>query len=150
MLVAGIATGRALAFNNSVKIIDSPNGQGKRAQYKYRWGVEVWQYKGIVPVINYGSTLSTVSATALSIEAPESQTIAKLSAPSLTDATTKMTWSAITHAGSYIVYLNGVEKARTTSTEYTYGSDTGDFTVVAVSKNYAYTNSDPSTAITVS
>lgn len=150
LLVAGIATGRALAFNNSVKIIDSPNGQGKRAQYKYRWGVEVWQYKGIVPVINYGSTLSTVSATALAIEAPESQTITKLTKPSVTDASTKITWSAITHAGSYIVYLDGVEKARVTATEYTYGSDTGDFTVVAVSKNYAYTNSDPSTAVTVS
>lgn len=152
LVVAGMATGRALAFNNSVKIIDSPNGQGKRAQYKYRWGVEVWQFKGIVPVINYGSTLSSVSAAALTIEAPESQTIAKLSAPSLTDVSgsTKITWSAITHAGSYKVFKDGVLVATVTSAEYTYGSATGDFTVVAVSNNFAYTDSDASTAVTIS
>lgn len=152
LVVAGMATGRALAFNNSVKIIDSPNGQGKRAQYKYRWGVEVWQFKGIVPVINYGSTLSSVSAAALTIEAPESQTIAKLSAPSLTDVSgsTKITWSAITHAGSYKVFKDGVLVATVTSAEYTYGAATGDFTVVAVSKNFAYTDSDASTAVTIS
>ena len=73
VVCAGIATGRALAFNNSVKIIDCPRGQGKTAQYKYRWGVEVFSFKGIVPVLENGSTLSTISETALTIEAPASK-----------------------------------------------------------------------------
>lgn len=57
LIVAGIGTGRALAFNNSVKIIDSPAGQGKRAQYKYRWGIETFFAKSVVPIIDYGKTL---------------------------------------------------------------------------------------------
>lgn len=72
LIVAGIATGRALAFNNSVKIIDSPRGQGKTAQYKYRWGVEAFFHKGIVPVLANGKKLADISATALTIEAPGS------------------------------------------------------------------------------
>lgn len=73
VLVAGIATGRALAFNSSVKMIDCPRGQGKTAQYKYRWGVEVFYQKGIVPVLTNGKTLADISATALTIEAPGSK-----------------------------------------------------------------------------
>lgn len=72
VVCAGIATGRALAFNSSVKIIDSPKGQGKRAQYKYRWGVEVFYAKGIVPVLAQGSNLNTISEDNLTIEAPGS------------------------------------------------------------------------------
>lgn len=71
VIVAGISTGRALAFNNEVKIIDCPRGQGKTAQYKYRWGVEVFTPKGIVPIIANGKTLDTSSA--ITIEAPASQ-----------------------------------------------------------------------------
>lgn len=72
LVVAGIATGRALAFNNSVKIIDSPKGQGKRAQYKYRWGVETFFAKGIVPILANGKVPTDISATAITIEAPGS------------------------------------------------------------------------------
>ena len=72
LVVAGIATGRALAFNNSVKIIDSPAGQGKRAQYKYRWGVEVFYAKGIVPILANGKVPTDIKATAITIEAPGS------------------------------------------------------------------------------
>lgn len=70
-LTAGIGTGRALAFNNSVKIIDSPNGQGRRAQYKYRWGVEVFHTKSVVPIVDYGKTLPTLTDP-IEIEAPGS------------------------------------------------------------------------------
>lgn len=72
MIVAADATGRALAFNNSVKIIDCPRGQGKTAQYKYRWGIETFFYKGIVPILTNGSTPKTISTTAITIEAPGS------------------------------------------------------------------------------
>lgn len=74
LVVAGIATGRALAFNNSVKIIDSPKGQGKRAQYKYRWGVETFFPKGIVPILAYNKVPSDISSSAITLEAPGSVT----------------------------------------------------------------------------
>lgn len=72
LICAADATGRALAFNNSVKIIDSPQGQGKRMQYKYRWGIENFFYKGIVPILNVGTTPTSISATAIVLEAPGS------------------------------------------------------------------------------
>lgn len=72
VVVAGIATGRALAFNSTVKIIDCPRGQGKTAQYKYRWGVEVFNPKGIVPVLAQGSNLNSISEAQLTVEAPGS------------------------------------------------------------------------------
>ena len=72
LVVAGIATARVLAFNDSVKIIDSPAGMGKRAQYKYRWGLQVFHIKGIVPL--YDSTLNwaTSFTSAITITAPAS------------------------------------------------------------------------------
>lgn len=48
MIVSSMGTGRALAFNNTIKTIDSPNGQGMRIQPKYRWGVETWFPKSVV------------------------------------------------------------------------------------------------------
>ena len=72
LVVAGMATARALAFNNSVKIIDSPNGQGKRAQYKYRWGLEIFHIKGIVPISKNDFGWSTAFTTAITITAPGS------------------------------------------------------------------------------
>lgn len=155
LVVAGIATGRALAFNNSVKIIDCPRGQGKTAQYKYRWGIEVFNYKGIVPVLAYGSTLASISSTTLTIEAPESVTVTKLTAPTLTDvaASTKFTWVAITGAGAYDVYLGTTKVARVnagSTLEYVYGDTTGSYTVVAVATSIRYKNSDASSALVIS
>lgn len=74
LVVAGIGTGRALAFNNSVKIIDSPKGQGKRAQYKYRWGVETFYAKSVVPILANGKTPANISDSTITIEAPGSVT----------------------------------------------------------------------------
>jgi hypothetical protein len=73
VIAAGIATGRALAFNNSVKIIDCPRGQGKTAQYKYRWGIETFFQKGVVLVLSNGTTLADISGEAITIEAPASK-----------------------------------------------------------------------------
>ena len=72
MIVAGMGVGRALAFNNSVKIIDSPDGQGKRCQYKYRWGIEVFEHKAISLVLAHGKTLADISAGNINVEAPGS------------------------------------------------------------------------------
>jgi len=47
MVVASEATGRGVAFQNSIKTIDAPAGQGIRLQPLTRWGVEVFIPKGI-------------------------------------------------------------------------------------------------------
>lgn len=151
---AGIGTGRALAFNNSVKIIDSPAGQGKRAQYKYRWGIEVFYQKSVALLIEHGKTLSSISSTALTLEAPDSVSKTKLTAPTLTNvsASTKFTWSAITGAASYDVYKGDelVDTVLSSETlEYVYGTTAGSYTVVAVRNNIRYTNSAHSTAVVV-
>lgn len=51
LIVSGIGTGRALAFNNAIKMIDSPNGQGRRLQPKYRFGAKCWDAYSVVPVV---------------------------------------------------------------------------------------------------
>ena len=52
--VSAIGTGRALAFNESVKTIPSPKGQGIRIQPKYRFGAECWDEYSLVPIVSYG------------------------------------------------------------------------------------------------
>ena len=56
LVVSGIGTGRALAFSNAIKITDSPDGQGRRLQPKYRMGAECWDALSVVPVVSNGYT----------------------------------------------------------------------------------------------
>jgi hypothetical protein len=51
MVVASEATGRGIAFQNSIKAIDAPSGQGIRLQPLTRWGVEVWVPEGIQLIV---------------------------------------------------------------------------------------------------
>ncbi len=52
VVVSGIGTGRALAFNNRIKDIPCPNGQGIRLQPKYRFGCECWDPLSVVPIFS--------------------------------------------------------------------------------------------------
>lgn len=52
VLTSSIAAGRVFATGNSVKIIDSPRGQGLRLQPLFRWGMEVFYPKGVVFIVN--------------------------------------------------------------------------------------------------
>ena len=52
VVVSGIGTGRALAFNSRIKDIPSPNGQGIRLQPKYRFGCECWDPLSVVPIFS--------------------------------------------------------------------------------------------------
>ena len=52
LVVSGTGTGRALAFNNKIKTIDAPSGQGIRLQPKYRFGAECWDALSVVPVFS--------------------------------------------------------------------------------------------------
>ena len=56
LVVSGIGTGRALAFNSAIKIIDSPRGQGRRLQPKYRFGAKCWDAYSVVPVVTAAFT----------------------------------------------------------------------------------------------
>jgi hypothetical protein len=56
LVVSGVGTGRALAFNSAIKIIDSPKGQGRRIQPKYRFGAECWDALSVVPCVNSSFT----------------------------------------------------------------------------------------------
>lgn len=70
LVVSGIGTGRALAFNSAIKIIDSPKGQGRRIQPKYRFGAECWDALSVVPVVASGFTAPT---SAITVKAPGSR-----------------------------------------------------------------------------
>lgn len=56
MVVASEATGRGVAFQNSIKAIDAPSGQGIRLQPLTRWGVEVFIPEGIQLIVEDGFT----------------------------------------------------------------------------------------------
>lgn len=59
LVVSGIGTGRALAFNSAIQIGDCPIGQGRRIKPKYRMGAECWDAMSVVPVVAHGTDLKT-------------------------------------------------------------------------------------------
>lgn len=72
LVVSGISTGRALAFNSAIKMIDSPLGQGRRLQPKYRFGAECWDALSVVPVVKIGFA-NPAEDGALTVMAPGSR-----------------------------------------------------------------------------
>lgn len=56
VVVSAIGTGRALAFNSTIKQIPAPTGQGIRLQPKYRFGCECWDALSVVPVFSAAFT----------------------------------------------------------------------------------------------
>lgn len=73
LVVSAIGTGRALAFNNAIKIIDAPGGQGRRLQPKYRMGAECWDGLSVVPVVKSDFNNPATSAAQLTVKAPGSR-----------------------------------------------------------------------------
>ena len=70
VMCAASATDRGISTMEYVKVIDSPNGAGKRLQPKVRWGVNVCYGSGIVPILANGTA---VSGSVLSVVAPGSK-----------------------------------------------------------------------------
>ena len=70
LVVSAVGTGRALAFNAAIKMIDSPNGQGRRIQPKYRFGAKCWDALSVVPVVKSTFTLPEGTIT---VQAPGSR-----------------------------------------------------------------------------
>lgn len=71
VVCAASATDRGVSTPDYIKIIDSPDGAGKRLQPKVRWGVKVSYAKGIVPILANGTA---VPAAQMTIVAPASRT----------------------------------------------------------------------------
>ena len=66
-MCAASATDRGISTMDYIKVIDSPNGAGKRLQPKVRWGIKVCYPSGIVPILKNGTT---VPAETLTVSAP--------------------------------------------------------------------------------
>lgn len=66
VVVSAVGTGRALAFNATIKQIPSPSGQGIRLQPKYRFGAECWDALSVVPIFSATFT-SPVTSTATAL-----------------------------------------------------------------------------------
>jgi hypothetical protein len=70
VMCAASATDRGISTMDYVKVIDSPNGAGKRLQPKVRWGVNVCYGSGIVPIVANGTAAPTAQ---LTVTAPGSR-----------------------------------------------------------------------------
>lgn len=56
IVVSGVGTGRALAFNSKIKTVDAQEGQGIKLQPKYRFGAECWDALSVVPIFSASFT----------------------------------------------------------------------------------------------
>lgn len=63
VMCAASATDRGISTMDYVKVIDSPNGAGKRLQPKVRWGINVCYGSGIVPILANGTAAPTADIT---------------------------------------------------------------------------------------
>ena len=63
VVCAASATDRGISTQDYIKIVDSPNGAGKRLQPKTRWGINVCYHKGIVPIVKNGATVPSAPLT---------------------------------------------------------------------------------------
>ena len=82
VVVSAVGTGRALAFNSKIKIVDAQGGQGLRIQPKYRFGVECWDALSVVPIFSAAFTNPVTSAaTALYVCGPASRATTPVTPP---------------------------------------------------------------------
>lgn len=70
VVLAASGTDRGISPQDYIKVIDAPNGAGKRLQPKVRWGINVCYEKAVVPIL--ASSVTKPSA-ALTILAPGSK-----------------------------------------------------------------------------
>lgn len=85
--VSGIQTGRALAFNSVMKMIDAVRGQGITLQPKYRMGAECWDELSIVPIVDTTFGNPSTASALLTISAPGSRAPATLSTVTIAGVT---------------------------------------------------------------
>lgn len=122
LIVSGISTGRALAFNAAIKTVPSPLGQGIRIQPKYRFGAECWDALSVVPVVTSTFTNPATVAAPLKVLAPASRKFVAPVVASLPGGTVASgTTISLTCAtpGADIYYTTDGSKPDATKTKYT-------------------------------
>ena len=67
IVCAASATDRGISTQDYIKIVDSPNGAGKRLQPKTRWGINVAYPKGIVAILKNGTALAGSALSVLAV-----------------------------------------------------------------------------------
>lgn len=73
-VVSGTGTLRGLAFNATIKQIDSPDGAGIRMQPLYRWGAECILGTSVSVIVANGFTNPATALAPLTVKAPASRT----------------------------------------------------------------------------
>lgn len=73
LVVSGTGTLRGLAFNNTIKQIDSPDGAGIRMQPLYRWGAKCILGTSVSVIVDNGFTNPATAQAPLSVLAPASR-----------------------------------------------------------------------------
>jgi hypothetical protein len=63
LMCAASATDRGISTMDYIKVIDSPNGAGKRLQPKVRWGINVCYPSGIIPILSNGTNVPSANIT---------------------------------------------------------------------------------------
>ena len=67
IVCAASATDRGISTQDYIKIIDSPDGAGKRLQPKTRWGIKVCYPKGIIPILKKGTAVPSKDLTVFAV-----------------------------------------------------------------------------------
>lgn len=116
LVVSAIGTLRALAFNSAMKIIDSPDGQGRRLQPKYRMGAQCVDALSVVPVVDD----SFVAPANLAIKAPASRV--QTAPVEISDAASSQTTLTCATAGAKIYYTTDGKTPTERSTSVTSGT----------------------------
>ena len=70
IVCAASATDRGISTMDYIKIVDSPDGAGKRLQPKTRWGINVCYPAGVIPILSNGTAAPSAQ---LTITAPGSK-----------------------------------------------------------------------------